>query len=441
MDNELISVIVPVYNTEKYLRRCLNSIINQTYKNIEIICINDCSTDESLEILNEYSCKDTRIRIFTNKTNIGLAATRNRGIRLTNGSLISFVDSDDTIDLSMYSKLIAKHRESKACIILYNYTRPNAKTKATQYKTSYSKEELFKYTISRKLSSAAWNKLYRKDFIIENNLFFEKDRIYEDSLLAYKVIYYAKKIAIIEEPLYFYYDYEGTLSRNLTKKSFNDIEYAILECKDFLIQNNIFDKYKSYQENRATNFCSYILYKITLLNTTDNIKYGLLEKLWSLIFKHIYINEKNKLSLKVMLYNSYMNLVNSEDLVAKLSNSFKNYKFLSNIVDLINTDLGLSQSIIYSLKEKNIEKVYLYGAGDIAKKLIPKIEKLGIEILGIVDSNTINEDSLLGYRVNRLEYIDFQSNTIVVASESSAYEITKFLENQNRDFEIINFYS
>ena len=100
-----ISVIVPVYNVEKYLARCLDSIINQTLADIEIICINDGSTDNSLEILNDYAKKDSRIKII-DQTNAGLSCARNAGMQIAQGEYIGFVDSDDWIDLDFYEKLV-----------------------------------------------------------------------------------------------------------------------------------------------------------------------------------------------------------------------------------------------------------------------------------------------------------------------------------------------
>ena len=102
----LISVIIPVYNVEKYLRECLDSVINQTYKNLEIICVNDCSTDSSPEILEEYAKKDRRIIIKKNPKNIGLGLTRNEGIKIASGEYIHCLDSDDWLELYAYEILV-----------------------------------------------------------------------------------------------------------------------------------------------------------------------------------------------------------------------------------------------------------------------------------------------------------------------------------------------
>ena len=109
-----VSVIIPVYNTEKYLRRCFDSVVNQTLSDIEIICINDCSTDNSLEILQEYASKDKRIKLIDFKVNKGAAIARNIGIDAATGEYIGFVDSDDFVDLDFYEKLYKKAAETGA---------------------------------------------------------------------------------------------------------------------------------------------------------------------------------------------------------------------------------------------------------------------------------------------------------------------------------------
>ena len=112
-----VSVIIPVYKTEDYLRKCLDSVCNQTLKDIEIICINDCSPDGCLEILKEYASKDERIKIIDFKENKGAACARNAGIDAAQGEYLGFVDSDDFIDLDFYEKLYIKAKETNAQIV------------------------------------------------------------------------------------------------------------------------------------------------------------------------------------------------------------------------------------------------------------------------------------------------------------------------------------
>ncbi len=119
-----ISVIIPIYNSEKYLSECLESIINQTFKDIEIICINDGSKDNSLNILNEYLKKDNRI-IIVNQKNSGVSSARNKGIRLSTGDFISFIDSDDYLDLNVYEKCVQRIIRDNSDIIIFEKKKEN----------------------------------------------------------------------------------------------------------------------------------------------------------------------------------------------------------------------------------------------------------------------------------------------------------------------------
>jgi len=112
-----VSIIVPIYNVEPYLHRCLDSLVNQTLKDIEIICINDCSPDNSLDILKEYAEKDERINIINFEKNQGVSVARNTGIEIAKGEYIGFVDSDDYVDLDFYEKLYKKARETDADMV------------------------------------------------------------------------------------------------------------------------------------------------------------------------------------------------------------------------------------------------------------------------------------------------------------------------------------
>ena len=117
-----ISIIVPVYNTEKYLGVCLDSLISQTYKDIEIICVDDGSTDNSLQILNDYAAKDSRIKILTQK-NQGPSVARNLGLEKAKGEYITFVDSDDWVSIDMCEKIYSKAIDTNADLVLFPHSR------------------------------------------------------------------------------------------------------------------------------------------------------------------------------------------------------------------------------------------------------------------------------------------------------------------------------
>lgn len=168
-----ISVIVPVYNVEKYLKQCLDSIVNQTYKNLEIIIVNDGTKDNSMKIVEEY-LQDKRIKVI-NKENGGLSSARNIGIKEATGDYISFIDSDDYISLNMYEDLVKNINGED--IIIFNYSRLDDKTKKI-VKNKYIKnnkmiilDKKLNYLYSR-IELVCWNKIYKATFIKEKKINF-----------------------------------------------------------------------------------------------------------------------------------------------------------------------------------------------------------------------------------------------------------------------------
>ena len=131
-ENIKVSIIIPVYNVERYLPKCLDSVINQTLRDIEIICIDDCSTDGSYEILQEYASKDDRIIVLKQETNQGQGVARNRGIDIAKGEYIGFVDPDDWIELDMYEKMYNQAKNLNSEIVICNINRYNEESKKTK---------------------------------------------------------------------------------------------------------------------------------------------------------------------------------------------------------------------------------------------------------------------------------------------------------------------
>lgn len=244
-----LSVIIPVYNTEEYLRQCLDSVINQTYKNLEIICIDDCSADGSYEILKEYEQKDNRIKVFKNEKNLRVGPTRNRGIELATGDYIHFMDSDDWLDLNAYEIYMDK---IKGCYILSFPLREKGQNgkrtllsknsqRLKHLKESNSKKELYKYWDCQNQS-----KIYDRKFLISNKILYKDYDVAEDILFCYSALISAKNINIIDEALYNYRcNNKNSLSASRYKHLdsiedlFFDVQELIkdLEGKEHICQN------------------------------------------------------------------------------------------------------------------------------------------------------------------------------------------------------------
>lgn len=202
-----ISVIIPVYNAEKYLHQCLDSVLKQTFKNIEVICIDDNSSDSSLQILKEYSQKDHRIIIKANTENLHAGVCRNQGITIASGDFIHFLDADDWLELNAYEKLhsIASQHESEIYLFMYNkYDNVTQETECvklfdyiTGTKTNFN--ENFKFLLNT--SVVPWNKLFKRNYIIENNLKFDDLVCANDRFFYVSSIMKAKEICFINEYL------------------------------------------------------------------------------------------------------------------------------------------------------------------------------------------------------------------------------------------------
>lgn len=195
-----ISVVIPVYNVEKYIRQCLESVINQTYKNLEIIVVNDGTKDNSIKIVEEY-LKDKRIKII-NKENGGLSSARNKGLESVTGDYIHFLDSDDWIELTLYEKLVENIENEE--IIIFNHAEFDEKTSKIKNKKKIKlrKEFYFEKKGSRILGNipnGCWLKLYNSNYLKKNEFYFnEKLRLYEDFLWDIETLNLAEKVKLLD---------------------------------------------------------------------------------------------------------------------------------------------------------------------------------------------------------------------------------------------------
>ena len=231
---------------EKYLPKCLESLIKQTLKDIEIICVNDGSMDNSLAILKEFASKDSRIRIIDNQHQ-GVAKTRNTGIEQSTGEYIGFVDSDDYIDIDFFEKLYNSATKSNSDIAIASILKH--KKFFNIYNAKYTKEETA-ITIQDKIKLCedkkhfffyAWNKIYHSGFIKENNIKFSEGQIYEDVMFAIKALYYSNKIISVYGTKYHYIEHENSLTKykDKTGEKEQDLIKAYSELQEFCNSKNI----------------------------------------------------------------------------------------------------------------------------------------------------------------------------------------------------------
>lgn len=235
-----VSIIVPIYNVEKYLPKCLESIINQTLKDVEIICINDGSTDNSLSILKEYANRDSRIQII-NTQNKGIAAARNFGINVATGEFLGFIDSDDWIDLDFFEKLYLTAKKYSADIAAAGIIRVSGRRKRIllefkkEIATDITDEKFKICDIPDK--SYTCNKIYKTSKLKEYDLKFRNNALYEDIIFTPEVIHKLNILATVPNTYYFYYKREGSITN--TKSNNEDYMKAKKIANKYFIENNI----------------------------------------------------------------------------------------------------------------------------------------------------------------------------------------------------------
>lgn len=237
-----VSIIVPVYNVEKYLRKCIDSLVNQTLNDIEIICINDGSTDKSLKILKEYKNKDSRI-ILLNQENSGQSVARNRGIEIAKGEYLGFVDPDDWIDLDYYEKLYNAASTNDTDIAVGGIIRVTGIKKKKFL--NFEKETL---TDNTKLKfelcdvpekSYIWNKIYKTQKLKEINLKFEEGRIFEDCIFTPQALFFLGKMVTVPNTYYYYLRRNNSTVKQRSQKANADSIYAHKKASEFIKDHNI----------------------------------------------------------------------------------------------------------------------------------------------------------------------------------------------------------
>lgn len=262
-----ISIIIPCYNAKDTIKRCLDSVLNQTYKDIEIILINDASTDKTLDILNEYKNLYKKLIIINHEENKGISYSRNEGIKKASGELISFIDSDDYMNSNMIEVMVNKLREDSSDLVICNYNKYVSNSMfGNEYKFTNG---LVNFKSSPNLildiNLSPWNKLYKKS-LLKNN-YFPEGLKYEDAIVVVKALKNAQNISIINEKLYNYVVHSNSettivdekvydilmISELIYKELCNYIDHEYLEA--FMIRNLF--RYTIQQKNQISKKVKY----------------------------------------------------------------------------------------------------------------------------------------------------------------------------------------
>ena len=245
--NNLLSIVVPVYNVSKYLKECLDSISNQSFKYFEVILVNDGSTDNSLDILNEYANKDDRFKVYT-KTNGGLSSARNYGIQYVNGDYLTFLDSDDYIELNTYQEMMDNLIINNNDLVVANI-RYFFEDDKQGYTLKGLNEEIKEITSKKALLSPmfAWNKIYKTSYFKQINQKYPEGLWYEDIPVTTLLFTHTERIGFVDKDLYHYRQRSTSIMG--TKSSRNNEIFKILEIVlNNFKERNIYSKYKDELE-------------------------------------------------------------------------------------------------------------------------------------------------------------------------------------------------
>lgn len=252
-----VSIIIPCYNVEKYLDKCMQSVLAQTLSDIDIICINDGSTDNSLDLLNKYASSDSRITVV-NKKNEGVGIARNTGLRLAQGEYVYFVDPDDWIVSSdVLDKIYNKAKSDNLDMLIfggYSCRTKNGHSRITKggYSLKYLPKKYFSGVFSCKdikddifkFPPTSWTKLYKHEFLTQNNIQFQTIPVGQDQLPFFHAMITAERIAVLDECLYCYRkDRPNSAMTEKKRKSFSPL-YVIQGVENLLIKLDKIDEYK-----------------------------------------------------------------------------------------------------------------------------------------------------------------------------------------------------
>ena len=270
-----VSIIVPVYNVENYIEKCLETLVNQTLKDIEILVVNDGSTDKSIDIINKYKEKYPEKIIYLEKENGGLSDARNFAIPYAKGEYIAFLDSDDYVETNIYEKMyeLAKRENSDMVECDFYWKYPDKKKEDIGEIYSNKKEMIEKVRV------VAWNKLIKREILEKTKILFPKGYRYEDVEFTYKLIPYLEKVSFLKMAGIYYIQRENSISnsQNMKNKEIFDVLENVLK---FYKEKGLYEKYKEELEYIYVRyaFCSSFLRIIKIED--EEIREKLLKLTW-----------------------------------------------------------------------------------------------------------------------------------------------------------------
>ena len=284
-EKALISIIIPVYKVEKYLEKCIQSVINQTYENLQIILVDDGSPDNCGKICDEYAKKDHRIEVI-HKSNGGLSDARNKGLEIAKGEYIGFVDSDDYIEADMYEVLYNLLKQYNADVSICNfYTVSQGKISiknADNGINEYNRIEILKeILLDKNIQSYAWNKLYKKELFDE--IKYPIGKKYEDIGTTFYLLEKCNKVVVTGKSEYYYINRQDSIVNNVTESTITDYIELIMQRYDYIEEN--IKELSSYNKDYLKRILKTAEQDIKSLNEVGDYTKKMYEELYNKVQK------------------------------------------------------------------------------------------------------------------------------------------------------------
>ncbi len=381
-----VSVIVPIYNVEKYVAQCLESIQKQTLDSFEILCIDDQSTDNSMKIVEEYAVIDNRIKIIKHSRNRGLSAARNTGLEHAKGKYIFFLDSDDMIIPETLKELYLYAEENELDEIYFNmkkvYESAVKELESIHKKIYYDYSEIYTgqklfclFVQDQTIKIEAWRQFYRRSFLLENNICFYEGILHEDNLFSFLCAMNAKRVMNINKEYYLYRQHKNSIMYSLNENRVKSMYIVLVEIFKYW-NTHIF----SDEINKAIAFYFESLYSVFFYykdccKTGENLGVG------SYAEKSLY---------RLLLSKPQQYATLSEEKLLKL---------------------------------KKAKHIIIFGAGRAAHQIIQKLQKENISIEAVAVSDTeVTAKNLGGLKVRKIEeLLEYRTLSIIVVGVTKKY--------------------
>ena len=369
-----LSIIIPVYNVEPYLRECLESVLQQDFSEMEIVCVDDCSTDSSAEILQEYGKKDPRIHIFRHERNRGLSAARNTGLAYAGGKYVWFVDSDDMIKPGACKKLYETAERNETDIIYFNMTFLNGKEswiqrreqKYVTHKGVMSGRQMFcLFQEDGSVKVETWRQFYKREFLLQNDLLFYEGILHEDMLFSFQAAMKAKRAADLDCALYVYRQRKDSISWGSKDKTASSLYVCLVNICSYWMTHDFSSDENRWIAQYIKGLYQYYLHSKNYQNA-----------MWRAG------GEKEKLLYEILAADYSMKIYFSEEDISRLR-----------------------------LSERNI----VYGAGKIATEVLKTLRRLEIRVDGVAVTDVAgNARTIDGLTVKSIEEYRNDTDALII---------------------------